>query len=321
MHAPVKVSRQLTVCSFFGWPAIRLQQGKLTLHVVPQIGGRLMGIRHEDDEICFINPALAGKSPGSGETDWKELCGDWDFPLWGGGKTWIAPESQWPGGAPHADLDSGAYTIRRCWLDARSMGVEMESPICCISHLQIKRRIELFRGSRGWRVTASVSNRGSDPCECGVWDVLMLNRPASVCVTLPPHPNGGKDAVHPFAGKGALGDLFGAGVIGVEQNLLNVLCNEAVGFKVGALSDSGEVKVSIRTTSGSLLYRRCTSSPGGMPYAHGHPIEVFNAPLLPYFEVESHSPLTRLLPGKAVSLVIDEQLAKDPLARDLNRSS
>ena len=313
MHAPAKVSRQLTMCSFFGWPAIRLQQGKLTLHVVPQIGGRLMGIRHGNDEICFINPTLAGKIPGSGETDWKELCGDWDFPLWGGGKTWIAPESQWPGGVPHSDLDSGPYTILRSWIDARSMGAEMESPICRHSHLQIKRRIELFRGTRGWRVTATVTNRGPDPCECGAWDVLMLNRPATVLVTLPPHPNGGNEAVHPFADKGPLGDLYGAGVIGIGLNVLNVLCNEAVEFKVGALSESGEVKVRIRTTSDPLLYRRRTSSPGGRHYAHGHPIEVFNAPSLPYFEVESQSPLTKLAPGKVVSLVIDENLTKDPL--------
>jgi hypothetical protein len=158
-----------------------------------------------------------------------------------------------------------------------------------------------------------VTNRGPDPCECGAWDVLMMNRPATVLVTLPPHPNGGNETVHPFADKGPLGDLYGAGVIGIELNVLKVLCTEAVEFKVGALSESGEVKVRIRTISDPLLYRRRTSSPGGKHYAHGHPIEVFNAPALPYFEVESHSPLSKLAPGKAVSLVIDENITKDPL--------
>ncbi len=316
MHAPVKVLRQLTMCSFFGWPALRLQQGNLTLHVVPQIGGRLMGIRHGSDEICFINPALAGKTPSSDETDWEELCGDWDFPLWGGGKTWIAPESLWPGGVPHPDLDSGPYTILRSWIDARSMGVEMESPICRLSRLQIKRRIELFRGTRGWRVTATVTNRGTESYQCGAWDVLMLNRPATVLVTLPPNPSSSNESVHPFTDKGPLGDLYEAGVISIEQNVLNVLCNDAVEFKVGALSETGEVKVRIRTTGEPLLYRRCTSSSGGKHYAHGHPIEVFNAPALSYFEVESHSPLNVLQPGKAISLVIDESLTKDPLRLD-----
>ncbi len=313
MRAPVKISRQFTICNFFGWPAIRLQQGKLTLHVVPQIGGRLMGIRHGNDEICFINPALAGKTPGSDKTEWDELCGDWDFPLWGGGKAWIAPESDWPGGVPHADLDSGPYTILRSWIDARSMGVEMESPICRVSHLQIRRRIELFRGTRGWSVTSTVTNRGQSACECGVWDVLMLNRPATVLVALPTNLKSFTEAVHPFSDKGPLGDLYQAGVINIEIKALKVLCNDAVEFKVGALSETGEVKVRIRTTSEPLLYRRRTSSSGGGHYAHGHPIEVFNAPTLSYFEVESHSPLTVLRPGKAISLSIDESLTKDPL--------
>lgn len=141
----------------------------------------------------------------------------------------------------------------------------------------------------------------------------MLNRPAKVFVALQTNLTNFTEAVRPFADKGSFGDLFQAGVVDVELNVLNVICHDAVEFKVGALSETGEVKVSFRTTSEPLLYRRRTSSPRGEHYAHGHPIEVFNAPTLAYFEVESHSPLAVLRPGKAISLVIDESLTQDTL--------
>lgn len=309
MDAPTVAARHLAVCEFMGWPALRLQQGGLRLHLVPQIGGRLMGISHGAHELCFVNPALAGRLPFVAGASWKELCGSWDFPLWGGGKTWIAPEAQWPGGAPHADLDSGPYTVIRSWIDAESMGVELESPVCRVSSLQIRRCIELFAGASSWRTTHTVSNRGALSRPCGVWDVLMLRRPASLLIPLPPTPGDARDAVHPIAGKGPLPDLYRAGVIAVADGALRVTCKDPVEFKVGALSEHGEVRVRLPTADGPLDYRRCADLVAGEPYAHGHPLEVFNAPQLDYCEVESHSRYATLAPGESVALVVGEQLA------------
>jgi hypothetical protein len=39
---------------------------------------------------------------------------------------------------------------------------------------------------------------------------------------------------------------------------------------------------------------------------------VFNAPALPYFEIESHSPATRLQPGEHMRFVIDEAVQRLP---------
>ena len=264
----------------------------------------------------MLRQSGAGRLPFVAGAPWKELCGSWDFPLWGGGKTWVAPESQWPGGAPHADLDSGAYTLTRSWFGSESMGVELESPVCRASSLQIRRRIELMAGDSAWRTTHTLSNRGTLSRQCGVWDVLMLRRPASVLIPLPPtqdehraadpavHP-----AVHQFPGKGPLPDLYAAGVIAVEGGALRVRCDEAVEFKVGALSEHGEVRVRLASADGPLDYRRCSDLVAGASYAHGHPLEVFNAPQLAYFEVESHSRYATLAPGESVELVVDERLA------------
>ncbi len=105
-----------------------------------------MGIAHGGRELCFIHPDLAGRHFDGG--NWERLCGDWSFPLWGGGKTWVGPQSGWPDGAPHRDLDSGAWTVERTWFDARDMGAELRSPVCSQSGLQITRRLNLSAGRR-----------------------------------------------------------------------------------------------------------------------------------------------------------------------------
>lgn len=289
-----------------------MQQGPLQLHVVPQIGGRLMSIRHKGEELCFINRALAGKSLLEDGSNDAELCGDWSFPLWGGGKTWIAPESAWPGGVPHPDLDSGAYAVREAWINEHSMGVQLQSAVCRLSGLQIERRIELLRDKMRWTVTQTVTNLGTLPRQCGAWDVLMLRRPATVLVPLPSGLNDDHEAVHPIAGKGPLNDLYEAGVAEINQGMLSVFCTEAVEFKIGILSEHGEMRVQFDTSGSPLIYRRRSNISNGERYAHGHPIEVFNAPALPYFELESHSRLATLQPGEFVTTIVDEELSTDP---------
>jgi hypothetical protein len=41
-------------------------------------------------------------------------------------------------------------------------------------------------------------------------------------------------------------------------------------------------------------------------YLHGAPMEVFNAPALPYFEIESHGPAHTLAAGAACDLRVKE---------------
>ena len=41
------------------------------------------------------------------------------FVLWGGDKTWLAPQDRWTDGDPFLDLDSGAYDCRLTGLAAR----------------------------------------------------------------------------------------------------------------------------------------------------------------------------------------------------------
>ena len=126
---------------FRGWQALILTQDALELTVVPSIGGRLMSLRHAGIELAYVNDALAGKTPDGSAGQWQALCGEWAFPLWGGGKTWVAPESDWPDGAPQRDLDSGPFDVlshmERAGVDGRRVakrGVPPKRAADCQAH-------------------------------------------------------------------------------------------------------------------------------------------------------------------------------------------
>ena len=305
-----RTARMLEWTQYAGWPAVSMRDGALELLIVPSIGGRLMGIRHHGHELSFVNPSIAGRTPSDDPSEWAALCGAWSFPLWGGGKTWVAPESRWPDGAPHRDLDSGAYTVLKTWCDERAMGIELESPVCSQSGLQIVRRITLEAGQSRWSTLHRLTNRGSIACDCGIWEVLMLNRPAQVGVRVDSSGLDLRDVVAQIAGKGPIEDLCASDIVRLNADVLSVACDRAVEFKLGVAHATGALDVTWAGADGARVHRytRTSDVVPGADYAHGTAIEVFNAPLLPYFEVETHAPLARLKAEQSVEYEITESV-------------
>ncbi|WP_265706315.1 hypothetical protein [Verminephrobacter aporrectodeae] len=291
---------------FKGWPAIVLRQGDLALSLVPAVGGRLMGIRAGVHELCFIHPGLQGKTFSGDERQWRDLCGDWAFPLWGGGKTWVAPESAWPRGSPHRDLDSLAWKLTASWCHASAMGLSLESPICSDSGLQIIRRLDWPVGAREWSIAHTLRNAGTRTVRCGVWDVLMLRRPAIVRIPLPPTPSGSAPGVTSLPGKASVASLMEEGIIDGTACSAHVHCHVAKEFKCGFQSERGEIEVEF--TEWNVRYARRSEVDATRVHAHAHPLEVFNAAQLPYFEVETHSPLQTLAPGDFIHYAIHERV-------------
>ena len=298
---------KLFVSQFHGWPAWTLKQGPLTLQIVPAVGGRLMGIDYAGTELCFINPLLAGKLASDDAQEWQRLCGDWSFPLWGGGKTWLAPQSAWPDGNPQRDLDSGSYTVTQTWCDAASAGVEMLSPVCRQSGVQVRRRIGMCAGADRWSVEHTLVNTTSAPLRYGIWDVLMLRRAGQVDIGLDAAAQAAPlAALRPLAGMGELAQLQQQGVLAAAHGHVSVACRDALMFKVGVAGASGAMRVRLALPEGEFVYHREAAAPADAEYAHGHPVEVFNAPELAYFEVESHAPLCTIAPGASVSYTVSE---------------
>lgn len=278
---------------FHGWPALRLTRGPLCLHLVPALGGRIMGIAWDGQELAFQQPERRGTLPTAADradlSTWRARLG---FPLWGGGKTWLAPESAFPEGAPYPDLDSGPYDVAVEADDSERVVVTLTSAPCRDTGIRLSRTISLDNHTPGWRVDHRAENTGTTPWTGGLWDVLMLLRPATViwpARDLYVFP----DKADPEAGRAAL-----------EEGMVH--CNIAAEFKVGAHLDAGWLAAKL---AGGLGYLRRFDLPAGAAYAHGWPAEVYNAGQYPYFEVEIHGPEVRLPPGAATALRLDETVA------------
>ena len=299
-------ARSLRDSSFQGWPAYTLQQGELVLQVVPSVGGRLMGIAFAGRELCFTHPALRGKSFDGDPRQWDALCAGWSFPLWGGGKTWIAPESAWPDGAPHRDLDSLAWTVLAYWCDAHSMGIELQSPICSCTGVQLTRRLVLPAHTQTWSIEHTLRNAGRQHLRCGLWDVLMLQRPGDVQVMLVAQANYCGERIVALPGKKACAQLQAQGSLHTAGDVAHIQCHSGDEFKCGFASLDGRVQVDF-TTWGLRYQRHSATNPKAL-YAHGLPVEVFNAPALDYFEVETHSPLHTLQTGETATYTICESV-------------
>ena len=171
------------MASSAAWQEHYLNNGDLTLVLLPGIGGRLIDIRYKKQSLLFCNPDLVSIDPDAcfgftGVTELPTKAEHIPFPLWGGEKTWVSPESSWPSGAPYPVLDSAAYRLEV--IDENS--VRMTSQVCAISGLQIVRTISILATEEAaWKIRHSLINRGQNTRYCGIWSVMMVHRLATPC--------------------------------------------------------------------------------------------------------------------------------------------
>ena len=83
-------------------------------------------------------------------------------------------------------------------------------------------------------------------------------------------------------------------------------CTQGDDFKCGFASADGCIEVDFGPDA--PRYTRRSETDMRRPYAHGLPLEVFNAPVLDYFEVETHSPLQTLGAGEVLRFGVVETL-------------
>jgi len=132
----------------------------------------------------------------------------------------------------------------------------------------------------------------------------MLLRPARVRVPLPARTTGPTVAALP--GKKLLTDLRAQGALQDSETEAVLHCTQGDDFKCGFASANGLMEVDFGP--GAPRYTRRSAIDMTLPYAHGLPLEVFNAPVLNYCEVETHSPLRALEAGEVVRYAVVETL-------------
>jgi hypothetical protein len=256
-------------------------------------------------EIAFVNPAYQGRVDDiAAITDLHEYKRRVGFLLWGGDKTWLAPQDRWTDGVPFVDLDSGAYELS---LDRATGAATMTSPVCRETGVQIERRLELGERTGTWRVIHTLHNRSDRVVSWAPGDVDMMLRPATVFLptrTGTPYPRG----VRTFDNEGVSTRVRDQ-VVSFLDDIAVISCNQPVRFKSGVDADPGRLLAVLEGGErGPVGYRKSVPTYYPRPYGDGCVLEVFNAPALPYLELELHGPLATLQPGESFSVPTDAAL-------------
>lgn len=269
------------------WQIKQLSRDDLTLRLLPGIGGRLWDIVYKGRPLLFKNTDLLGLAPDTAAlTDLPTKSPQFGFPLWGGEKTWVAPDVSWIDGAPYPVLDSGPYEEVSC--DAEH--ITMRSAVCPLSQIQIERQIRI-----GVHCTFSIhhkiSNHSKESRFAGIWSVLMTNRPAGIGLVTE------NSEFTPVLGEPT-------GHIEHRHDTLICKCAAQKEFKIGAGNSTGRVFLCLGDMGDAIWLLCSTPEPSETDeFAHSHPFEIFNSGDYPYCEAEWHAPAKLLHPGEADSFI------------------
>ena len=157
--------------TYRGWKGYELQNGLARLHIVPDIGGRVIQFTLGDKEFFWVNPNLGGRT--SRETG---LDSEGKWLNYGGDKLWPAPQGwdndeQWPG-PPGAVPDGQPY---RAEVDLDPAGIRLTSRDDPETGIRFSRHIRLHPGSTKVSVEATMINIDSKPRRWGIWAHTQLD--------------------------------------------------------------------------------------------------------------------------------------------------
>lgn len=273
----------------YGWQGQRLSQGPLKMVITPAIGGRIISMRYEGRELLFVNRELSGQVfDFSGVTDLEAMKKEMGFRLWGGDKTWVAPQQEWRGGVPPLELDAGAYALT--WEEQTAV---MMSPICRETGLQIVRKIRLNADGSVF-LREEFHNKTTDTViHKGIWNVTQLIRP---CLVFIPADKGAiRSYHHQDATLPPVDNIFKE-----DQGWCEIPCRSNVLFKCGGMPNDGHVMVKVPMGGRKdLVWLKSFRLDKAGNYAHKAAVEVFNSDRLNYAEVELHAPLVPINPGES----------------------
>lgn len=300
-------SLRLKQAKFAGWPqALWVESDRLTLVFVPQVGGRIMGLRWCQQDVFWVNEALAGKAVDVQTLDNPTMDKvDLGFLLWGGNKTWLAPQDRWQQDLPFLDLDSGAYKIEVLEETSHQVSIALTSSLCRESGIQITRTVTINPAC--WSITHRLANRGDQPVSWGIWSNSMVRRPAQVFLPLG-QASAFTQGVKTFVNEG---DSVAARsrVVSRYNDMAVIECQVPLKLKFGVDSDQGTVLTVMPLAQDQYLgwISQFPTFPGET-YGHDCTAEVFNTVAYDYWEIEVHSPVRSLAPGAAFTFTENNRL-------------
>jgi len=268
------------------WAQKTLYGGDLTAALAPAIGGRIISLQYRSEELLFVQAERAGETFDFSATDdlraAKRAIG---FGLWGGDKTWIAPQRMWVDGIPPLELDAGPYQA-----EEDGQAIVMTSPLCRETGLRVVRRVAVSAAGV-LTLDETIRNESDRPVRRGLWNVTQVLRPFDVylpAAAVRPYPEEG-DSV-------CLLDRF------VEHagEWCKIVCRAPAHFKYGGFARRGVVLALREEEEATLVFARTFAHPPDADYAHEAEVEVYNSPNYNYLEIELHAPWRELAPGESI---------------------
>ena len=310
MTAPASVV--LKPVTYKGWSAWSVRRDPLELILVPQVGGRIMGMKWRGRELYFTQPEREGQTLDvSALGDLHAAKKAMGFPLWGGDKTWLAPQTRWSDAVPFLDLDSGPYDCSIIESGPERVVAKMISPICRETGVQITRTLAVSADTHDWRVTHELHNTTDHEVEWAVWDVSMVLKPATIY--LPTHPRSRYDGgVKTFSEEGESLTVRNR-VVGTLGHLAVIQCRDHHAFKFGVDAHEGWMLAVLDVGGlGPVGYLKHVPVDQNGTYGHGCVAETYNSDRYPYCEMEIHGPVVKLKPGTRITLTEQQALFDVP---------
>ena len=157
-----------------GWDTLKLANGLMEVHVVPEIGGRVIQLKLAAYEYLFVNDELAGRRPPP-----SGLAPDGAWLNYGGEKLWPAPQGKdsperWDG-PPDPVLDGSPHAGSVVRAGGNLAAIRLVSRDDPRSGIRFAREIQLFADSSHVHIEATMTNIDTKPRRWGIWSVLQHN--------------------------------------------------------------------------------------------------------------------------------------------------
>ena len=283
---------QVNPFQLHGWQGHRINCGAVSLVFVPAIGGRIVSLRFEGKELLFMHKEIAGQVfDFSTVEDLNAHKREIGFRLWGGDKTWIAPQREWQEGVPPLELDAGNYALT--W---EGMQAVMTSPVCRETGLQIVRRIHVDE-EQTVHLSEEIKNMTADRViRKGIWNVTQILRPCVFYVQA--RKQAFRSYHHDDSTLPEVKDIF------IENDgWVEIPCRNNTLFKCGGIPTDGQVLIKMPLGGPKeVVWLKTFALDAQAEYAHRSAVEVYNSDQHNYAELEIHAPLVTLEPSASVSL-------------------
>ena len=273
----------------FGWNGYRFSAQDVTMVVAPEIGGRIISLCYAGTELFFVQKEYAGQvfdfSNISTLRAEKQKLG---FRVWGGDKTWVAPQKDWLEGMPPLELDAGRYQE-----ELADHGITMVSPVCRETGLQIVRKVTL-NPDGSVHLGQEITNKGKATVYKGIWNVTQLLRPFDVYIPTT------KDKLRSYHEEDI--SLPDHNIVVDQINgWCRIPCRDNQMFKFGGMVNMGAVMSLRNEDNGTLAFLKTFDIDLEAEYLHRSAVEVFNAHDHDYLEIEAHASTACLEPGQSCS--------------------